>query len=311
MLTRSLAILTILLVSTRVCSQEQVDPGPRAIRPPKDFRLFLDCSGSMAGGKAKALKESAKLAVACLDDKCLLTIVAFNSSAKVSPVFSMRKADDRTAAKNWIDQIQTGGGTDYLAALKATALPKGVTSIWISDGAHNGRPEPVEQFVNKHVRSTIYTVAVECAPSSPAENLMTRMAVLSGGSFVRVEKSEELVKTILDIATRIGGKYRSHPPTKDVLSFQGVDGRLIAVGYDGTPTVLSSPNVTKLQRQHFADLPGQKVDLVVTELSQNCNVSIRLDGKRSKDAHLGEIHLSGLPSGEMHVDTKDGRVFAG
>jgi len=277
----------------------------------QDAFLFMDVSGSMQGQKEKHAKESAKLGVAILDDGFDVQVIAFNDSAKASRIFSMTQESERDAAKKWLDRISIGGGTDYLSALRATTIQKDSLAIWISDGAHNGPPEPVRDFVKKNVRGKLYTIAVECPRNSPAEQLMTDMAVLTGGSFVRVEKSEDLVTTMVEITARVSGNYRSLAPDKDVIQFNAKKGRMLAVGYAGEPKVDVKPATANTARRHHADLPGHDVDLLFVDLGRDSNVTVRLMKKGIPSAHLGEIHVDGFPTAEMNVETEDGRIVAG
>ena len=145
--------------------------------------LYVDCSGSMAGRKAKAAMEGAKLAMAMAGDSTI-SIVAFSEVA-VAGTFSIPR--DRDQAIKWVDSFHIDGSTNYIAALKAVELPAGAVGIFLSDGEPNtgGDPREILDYLKAHTKGTLHTISVGCPAGSEAERLLTQMAAIKGGSFTR------------------------------------------------------------------------------------------------------------------------------
>lgn len=277
-----------------------------------DVRLDVDCSDSMnQKHKAEYAKAAAQLFVAMLDEDAVLQVVAFNSLATPSPLFRMSEPGKRDEAIRWIGRLTIGGGTDYRASLSTASPPDNGVTVFLSDGEHNGTAEPVLDELKKRFvgRSRLYCVSVDCAAGSAAEQLLTRMASTTGGSYTRVEKSEQLVSTFADIAVRIG-KLRTYRPTEREVRFRAGHGHILALGFDGDVDVATS-HAARSQRAHSADLPGEDVALQAAEVGSATDVIVRLTQPRTKDSRLVGIYRDDLPSANLTVDTQAGRASVG
>ena len=270
--------------------------------------IYVDCSGSMAGTKAKAATEGAKLAIA-MAPSSTISIVAFNEVA-VAGTFSI--PPDREAALKWVQSFRIDGSTNYTAALKAADLPAGAVGIFISDGEPNtgGGSSEILDYLKTHTKGTLHTISVGCPAGSTAEGLLMQMAAIKGGSFTRVEDgAESLVRTMVRLVGN-AGHYRAYRPDQESIAFRAT-GRILAFAYDGRPTISAVPAASAPLCIHHADLPGEKVDLSVNDFPQPAEVTLALADKRGPRARLGDIHRADLPKAELTVDTKDGRVAAG
>src|SRR4051812_15160667 len=167
-----LAALLALAVSAADGAAQPDKPGP----PPERSALvpaYLDTSGSMAGTRERALREATKLLTVLLDSRQELVLIDFNSTAR-SARFPLRTSAQRQAALAHIDALRIGGGTDYVAALKAVKLPADVPAVFVSDGEHNGPAEQVLDHLQRHPTGPLFTVAVEAPPE--AKRLLAEMA---------------------------------------------------------------------------------------------------------------------------------------
>lgn len=164
---------------------------------PQTVALVLDRGGSMSGKEIRYLQEAAKLVIAMLDREVL--IVYFDDSA-TGKSFDLRSAADRRKAMEYVEKLRSGGGTDYLAALKnVQTLPAQAPIIFVSDGANtNGSDAEVLASISKHIRGKLITIGIE-APKG-VDHLLAKMAAATGGQHVRVDKAEDLVKALLDCA---------------------------------------------------------------------------------------------------------------
>lgn len=184
-----------------------ISPVGTAIRG-AETALVVDRSGSMAGDKLRAAVEGGKLFTAILPQGDAVRLVAFDGAAS-SATFRIDSSGGRDQALRWLDKLSARGGTDYLTALQAiTESPSAI--VFLSDGEHGGSPEAVLELVQRRFvgRTTIHTIAIQTVASSPAEKLLVDMAAATGGTFTRVEQSEQLVKALVGIAIRLGN-YRA------------------------------------------------------------------------------------------------------
>jgi hypothetical protein len=286
-----------------------VDRDGRADEPSRKaiVSLYLDTSGSMAGKRAQAMTQAAKLLLATLDHNQEVVIVPFNHAARASR-FSLATPLERDAAMRFIDSLVINGGTDYLYALKAGKLPAGTPGIFLSDGEHNGDPAPVLAYVKKEKPGPLFTVAIE-APAK-ADKLLTEMAALTGGNHVRVEHSEALVNAFLDIAKHLGN-YRTYTPKEDRVECKNVVGKLIAFGFDAVPEIKGQPAFAQALYQHQATLPGEHVHLASIDLAKPTAVTIEATNKRSANGRLAAILRQDLLRAEMKLHAPDGKAGTG
>lgn len=303
LLTFCLALIGALLPNCNIASGEHAE---------SRVTLIVDVSNSMQGPKLQAAKEGAKLAVAMLDEETTVQIVAFNHEAKSSPRFSLKNADEREQAWRWIDGLQASGNTDYLKALRATPLDRGGSLIFLSDGEPSNPSDDVLRFVKSNCPAKLHTIAVGCERESNAAKLLSQMATATKGSFTRVDGSEELVRTLVKITARVGKYYRHTPKEQEVPLGIVAPGTLIGIGYDGVPElVISVPaNVTRFR----AELPGEKVNLVLCQLKEPLDVLLKLTDKKGAKGRLGDVHLvgGGLPEARWTLDTNSaGQVPTG
>lgn len=281
-------------------------PAPEAKRL-KAVTLHLDVSGSMKGRRAQSMFEAAKLCLAILDPDREVFIVPFNHAAKVRR-FKLTSLAERQEAMRFIDDLPIDGGTDYLAALKAIQVPPGTPSIFLSDGEHNGDPAQVLAFLKARKGAPLFTVAVE-APAS-ADKLLAEMAALTGGSHVRVDRSEALIKVFLDIAKNLG-HYRSYSPKENKVECKDVVGKLIAFGFDARPEVSTGLPLASPASEHQALLPGEHVQLMAVDLGKPTLVTIEATQKRSAQGRLAAILRQDLLRASMKVHAPEGKIGAG
>lgn len=282
-------------------------PAEEIVGPSQRVALILDCSSSMSGEKSRVLKEGAKLAAAVLDDSQSLVIVQFQSSADKKE-FPLATGHDRLAAMRHIDALPITGGTDYLAALRATGLSKTLPAIFVSDGAHNGPTSDVLTYIRDQHSGPISTVAVQASPD--AAELLRKMAVNTGGRFVTVERSEDLVRVILELTKQLG-RYRTFKPDQDTVHCSNALGKVIALGFDATVEVSPLSNVNVPPFSHTAQLPGEHVHLVTADLSNRSDLTIRASQRRTPQGRLAAILRNDLARASMKLSTSEGAAPAG
>lgn len=284
-------------------SPEQRGAPHRAQRIP----IVIDKSGSMAGKKIEEAKEGAKLAIAILDSQKQVLIVDFNDTARKAP-FSLLTPNHRQAAMAHIESMTATGGTSYLAALQAADLAPGVPVIFLSDGMPSEAPGQVLDYLKNHPSGPLFTIAVEAPPD--AAKLLAQMAAMTGGTFVAVEKSEDLVKALLDIAKALA-QYRSYKPHEDTVRCRAAAGKIIAFGFDAVPAITTAGSPAKALFEHEARLPGEQVRLSAIDLPVPTDILIKAAQKRTPQGRLGAILRPDLARAEMEITPPGGNAPAG
>lgn len=275
----------------------------------QEVDCFIDMSSSMQGPKARAARAGAELLIWMLDDSFNVRVIAFNDQAHASDDFSIRSR--RGEAQQWITQLDTGGGTDYLKALQRGRKSNHRIGVFLSDGDHRGDSQDVIEYVKREwlEKGTLHTIAVQCAPKSSAETLLRDMSRLTGGSFTRVEDSEQLVRAFVNIATRLGN-YRSYAPKMNRVDLKRCSGRIMAFGYNGLPELLASDSSSHVQRRHSAHLPSEEVNGIISKLTKPTEVSLVLRPPTARNAWLGDIHRNDLPNSSVEIPSQNGIVGA-
>ncbi len=275
---------------------------------PISVTLYLDVSGSMQGARANAMKEAAKLAMAVLPDSTRLVVVPFSDRAS-SKAFSLVAEASRTQAQQFINDLRVDGGTDYLQALKVAPLPKDAVGIFLSDGEHQGDSSGVIQHLKANDHGRLFTIAVE--PTSPKDDaLLAQMAAITKGSHVRVEKTEDLVRTFLAISQQLGN-YSACRPQQAKVDLANVKGPVIVFGFDAQPALSVGSQNQAAKRVHYAKLPGEHVEMRKYDLADPSNITIQAQNTRSVNGRLGLIFRQDLPKAEMRVEASAGKALAG
>lgn len=166
---------------------------PVSVIRPNDVILIIDKSGSMAGDKMAAARDSAKGFIDLMDMNVhRVGIVDFSSDAQVFPLTT-----DTNAAKAYVDTINSNGGTGTAKAIdKAVAEllrepREGAQPVIVlmTDGdATEPKPDPYQAALNsaaaaKNQGIVFYTIALLNTNDNPdtsgPNQLLTKMATTS------------------------------------------------------------------------------------------------------------------------------------
>lgn len=162
----------------------------------KEVIYIIDTSGSMDGVSIRQAKQSLLLAMDHLRPQDRFNIIEFNS--KTFPLFDQAVIADRRhlqQARDYIRNIQSGGGTEMLAALQAAFTePQQSASairqiIFITDGAV-GNEEALFKEIQQHLgNSRLFTVGIGSAPNS---YFMRKAAQFGRGTFTHIGDINEV-----------------------------------------------------------------------------------------------------------------------
>lgn len=169
----------------------KADPGVTLRRrAPLNLALVLDRSGSMEGNKMRRLREAARQAVGRLRSDDVLTIIAFDSSAKV--ILPAGKVGNRRAALRAVEGLEAGGSTALYGGvsqgLRQLREYKGRDRvsrlILISDGLANVGPSTPSELagLGREAGGLGIPVTTFGLGLDFGEDLMTRLALASDGN---------------------------------------------------------------------------------------------------------------------------------
>ncbi len=166
--------------------------------------VAIDASGSMQGEPLRLAKEAAWAAVQVLHPEDYIGVIAFNKEAK--ELLALTKAGDRDIVKDRIARIQSGGGTDFTAALELAEemFAEEVLSvrhlILLSDG--ESEPGRFEACAQRLARAGITISTVGCGASLNVRDL-SNIAAHGGGKFYPAYSLNEVPEIFTIEAERV------------------------------------------------------------------------------------------------------------
>lgn len=176
---------------------------PDAKPLPVGLKILVDCSGSMAGDSIEAARRALHGIMAQLDDGERFSLSRFGSSVehrsrrlwKVSPA-------SLNSAAQWIDGLQADmGGTEMAEALLSSFAQDQSTPadlLLITDGEIHNIDATLQAGVASGQR--LFTVGIG---SSPAEGLLRRLALATGGACDFVAPGEAVEPAVLRMFKRM------------------------------------------------------------------------------------------------------------
>ena len=170
-------------------------------RVPINLAIVIDKSGSMSGQRIEKAREAAILAVNMLNENDTLSIVAYDSEARV--IVPATKVDNKLRIIGLINEnIYAGGGTALFAGLSKgikqveNQLTKDKVNriILLSDGQANIGPSSVDELSQLAIIAAKKNIAITTLGigSDYNELLMSSIASYSDGNHVFVNNSADL-----------------------------------------------------------------------------------------------------------------------
>ena len=170
-------------------------------RVPINLAIVIDKSGSMSGQRIEKAREAAILAVNMLNENDTLSIVAYDSEARV--IVPATKVDNRLRIIGLINEnIYASGGTALFAGLSKgikqveNQLTKDKVNriILLSDGQANIGPSSVDELSQLAIIAAKKNIAITTLGigSDYNELLMSSIASYSDGNHVFVNNSADL-----------------------------------------------------------------------------------------------------------------------
>ncbi|OGO17487.1 MAG: hypothetical protein A2Z14_17225 [Chloroflexi bacterium RBG_16_48_8] len=186
---------------------------PQAL--PRDAIFVIDRSGSMNGPKMDAAKLALKSVLHGLQSGDRFKLVTFSNETAVHSKKLMDYSQSALEeADRWIDQIQAGGGTEMLLAIKEALAEdrkevRSCTVLLITDGQVWNEAELVAAVANRRGEARFFTIGIDTAVSAA---LLKRLARAGGGTCELLTPSEDIEAAVARMESRFGS-----PIAEDVL----------------------------------------------------------------------------------------------
>jgi VWFA-related protein len=186
--------------------------------------LALDVSGSMAGEPLESTKEAAEALLQVLRDKDRAALITFSEKVERVQPFTSDVERLRTAIAGLAPAGDTAFNDAVFDAVEMLEqLPPGRKAIVIlTDGEDTASLVTVDDAINKARDAGVPVYAIgfgRAAQSQELENVLQRVAKVTGGHYYQALTAEELGDTFRDVADLLGYQYevvvRSALPAQD------------------------------------------------------------------------------------------------
>ena len=179
--------------------------GAAAISRNRRARTAAACAGLLGldgrGGADRDLIEAARLGIYLLDGD--LQIVAFSDKPVASPTYCLKS--QRGEAVQFIENLKADGGTRYLPPLRLPGT-RPIAVGFISDGQPDEGEDAILDYLRRNVRCPMHTIAM--TTSAGAEQLLAKMAAVTGGGFYRVRQPVGVIEAFLRMLGQVRGFRR-------------------------------------------------------------------------------------------------------
>jgi len=175
--------------------------------PPREMIFVIDNSGSMAGESMEQARASLLHALRTLTPADRFNVIRFDDS--MTQLFDApvpASADQVELAARYADSLEADGGTEMLPALRAALVDPTPADgrvrqlIFMTDGAISNEQEMLEALGSSRGRSRVFMIGIGSAPNNL---LMSRMAEVGRGSYVRIGDTAEVNARMTELLDRL------------------------------------------------------------------------------------------------------------
>jgi Ca-activated chloride channel family protein len=193
-----------------------------AERTPVEMLYMIDVSGSMTGTSIEQARAALLQALDRLRPEDRFGILEFSSGfGEFSPEPLPATSENLAAARDYVDHLEAGGGTEMLPALlhlmRKPEAPGYLRHIVLLTDGDLGNEEEIFAALHSDLgNARLYTVAIGSAPNL---FLATKMAQFGRGTFTHISDISEISEQMSHLFASI-----ESPVLTDVkLSFEGVE----------------------------------------------------------------------------------------
>ena len=166
-----------------------------AARLPREVVFVIDTSGSMQGFSIQQARAALVLAIERLRPADRFNVIQFNNVTEalwegVRPA----TAENRRAARGWVERLHADGGTEMASALQAALVGSDDPSlvrqvVFLTDGSVGNEDQLFGIIRERLGDSRLFTVGIGSAPNG---HFMTRAAEFGHGTFTYVGDVREV-----------------------------------------------------------------------------------------------------------------------
>ncbi len=283
----------------------------------KDVTYIIDTSGSMGGVAIKQAKQALHTALDILNEDDTFNIIAFSSDAKKLFQRSLSAIPKNIAiAKQWLQKLSAGGGTNMYPAIKqalqvktaenaveSVAESKYKQVIFITDGSVANEQELFTLIENNLANTRLHTIGIGSAPNS---YFMARAAELGRGTYRYIGSINEIAlqmrKLFSDISQPLMRNINVNWPVENVEYYP----LLIADLYQSQPMVISArwPKVSQtpqIKPKSIINVTGmladtnwqEQIHIAENKTYNQSNQGVDQWWARQKIKHLTQQHRRG------------------
>ena len=180
---------------------------------PKEVIVIIDTSGSMDGVSIRQARQSLLMALDQLQPADRFNIIEFNSTTHALFARAVdADANNLAHARNYVQKITSGGGTEMLPALRAALkdqAPEGYVRqvIFITDGAVGNEAALFSEIHNTLGNSRLFTVGIGSAPNSW---FMRKAAQFGRGTFTHIGMINEVQEKMSALFAKLNSPVMSN-----------------------------------------------------------------------------------------------------
>ena len=175
--------------------------------PPREMIFVIDNSGSMAGESMVQARASLLHALRTLNPADRFNVIRFDDTMTQlfdAPVAA--NAEQVELALRYAESLEAEGGTEMLPALRAALVDPTPADgrvrqlIFMTDGAISNEAEMLAALGASRGRSRVFMIGIGSAPNNL---LMSRMAEVGRGSYVRIGEAGEVNARMTELLDRL------------------------------------------------------------------------------------------------------------
>lgn len=206
----------------------RIDPVAKTKATTRHVVLLVDTSGSMSGQKIENARRGVTEALGTLSDSDLVSVVGFDGSPEIIFPVSRWEKTNEEAAKQRLEDVETGGGTDIYKALERARdqllneMPHNTHAVkrivLLSDGQDRYNPSTYRDLAAEFNEDGVSIVAAGIG-SEYDEAVLLALANASGGE--AADLSEEDISEFLTATVSNTEKVMQSNPRLNIELAQG------------------------------------------------------------------------------------------
>ncbi|MBN2136068.1 MAG: marine proteobacterial sortase target protein [Acidobacteria bacterium] len=246
------------------------------IRIPRETIFIIDTSGSMDGTSIQQARKALSYAVEQLQPEDKFNIIEFNDyTRKFSATSIEANPENIKSAKKYIENLNSGGGTVMLPALRAALEVQEESSrvrqvIFMTDGAVGNEAQLFSYIKYNLGRSRLFTIGIGSAPNS---HFMTQSADFGKGTFTYIGSINEVEEKMKTLFSKLENPYLTEIQVQWNESGVEMYPDNIPDLYQGQPVLLSA----KLQNNDAG-----KIQVTGKRGTKNWKIDLNLEGGAAK-----------------------------